>query len=134
MGIRVADILAAGPCRVFTRGIPTVVYRAYRAIIHCHTWGMGGHAVVCPNGHVECVSYNACRNRSCPHCAAYRIRLWLERQVRTLQPTLLGAIAGRPLRDVAKQTGVSAPTLSRILRGHPPDLTTFMKLMRWITP
>jgi len=84
MGVRVADILAAGPCRVFTRGIPTVVYRAYWAIIHCHTWGMGGHAVVCPNGHVECVSYNACRNRSCPHCAAYRIRPWLERQVRTL--------------------------------------------------
>lgn len=84
MGVRVADILAAGPCSVFQRGIPRVVHRAYQAIVSCHTSRMGGHAVVCPNGHVEFVAYNACRNRNCPHCARYRIRQWLERKAQTL--------------------------------------------------
>jgi len=81
VGIRIADILAAGRCTTFTRSIPTVVYRAFSAIKRCHTWQMGGHAVVCPNGHIEAVAYNACRNRSCPHCAAYRVQLWFRRQV-----------------------------------------------------
>lgn len=84
MGVRVADILRAGPCTAFQRGIPPVVHRAYQAIIGCHTARMGGHAVVCPKGHVEFVAYNACRNRNCPHCAGYRIRRWLESKAQTL--------------------------------------------------
>lgn len=84
MGVRVADILAAGDCTVFARSVPGVVRRAYRAIIDCHTHRMGGHAVVCSKGHVQAVSYNACRNRNCPHCAWYRVRKWLERKARTL--------------------------------------------------
>lgn len=40
---------------------------------------------------------------------------------------------GRPLRDLAEEIGgVSAPTLSRIEKGHLPDLDTFMKLCRWL--
>jgi hypothetical protein len=39
---------------------------------------------VCPNGHVEGVWYNACRNRACFRCSFYRVRLWLERQARIL--------------------------------------------------
>lgn len=59
---------------------------------------------------------------------------WLERSVRTLPELLETAMAGRPLREVAKTTKVSPATLSRVLRGHPPDLMTFMKLIRWIVP
>jgi transcriptional regulator with XRE-family HTH domain len=36
------------------------------------------------------------------------------------------------VRDVAKEIGVSPATLSRIERGHQPDLGTFPKLCRWL--
>ncbi len=37
-----------------------------------------------------------------------------------------------PLRAVAKQIGISAPTLSRIEHGGAPDIGTFGKLCRWL--
>jgi transcriptional regulator with XRE-family HTH domain len=40
--------------------------------------------------------------------------------------------AGRTLREVAEETGVSAPTLLRIERGRAPDLATFARLCRWL--
>lgn len=36
------------------------------------------------------------------------------------------------LRETAAEIGVSAATLSRIERGHMPDLDTFGKLCRWL--
>ena len=39
---------------------------------------------------------------------------------------------GRRLRDIAEEIEVSAPTLSRIEKGHLPDLDTFIKLCRWL--
>ena len=38
----------------------------------------------------------------------------------------------RGLREVAKDIGTSAPTLSRIESGKMPDLQTFGKLCRWL--
>ena len=38
----------------------------------------------------------------------------------------------RGLRATAKEIGVSPATLSRIERGHPPDLANFAKLCRWL--
>ena len=36
------------------------------------------------------------------------------------------------LRDLAKQTGVSLPTLSRIERGKMPDAPTLVRLLLWL--
>lgn len=38
----------------------------------------------------------------------------------------------RGIRDVAKEIGISPATLSRIERGHIPDLETFGKICRWL--
>ena len=40
----------------------------------------GGHVQACPDGHVSRVWYNACRHRSCPHCAALQTERWLALQ------------------------------------------------------
>lgn len=80
-----ADILAAGADRYLLKsGATGVVWRACWAIQACRTSRLGGHAIKCRNGHVEGVCYNACRNRNCPRCAFYRLRVWLERQARIL--------------------------------------------------
>lgn len=39
---------------------------------------------------------------------------------------------GRGVRDVAKEVGVSAATLSRVEAGKLPDLLTFRKLCKWL--
>jgi transcriptional regulator with XRE-family HTH domain len=36
------------------------------------------------------------------------------------------------LRDVADQTGVSVPTVSRVLRGHVPERENLLRLARWV--
>lgn len=36
------------------------------------------------------------------------------------------------LRDLADQTGVSFNTLSRVERGHVPDLTNFQRIIDWL--
>lgn len=36
------------------------------------------------------------------------------------------------LRDVSKEIGVSAPTLSRVEQGKMPDVDTFIKLCEWL--
>lgn len=36
------------------------------------------------------------------------------------------------LRDVADVTGVSVPTLSRVLRGHVPDRENLLRLAGWV--
>ena len=38
----------------------------------------------------------------------------------------------RGVRDAAKEIGISAATLSRVERGHLPDLETFGKICRWL--
>lgn len=38
----------------------------------------------------------------------------------------------RGIREAAKEIGVSAATLSRVERGHIPDLETFSKICRWL--
>src|SRR5688572_9822745 len=36
------------------------------------------------------------------------------------------------MRDVSKEIGVSAPTISRIEQGKVPDVDTFIKLCEWL--
>ena len=38
----------------------------------------------------------------------------------------------RGVREVAKEIGLSPATLSRVERGHIPDLETFSKICRWL--
>jgi transcriptional regulator with XRE-family HTH domain len=38
----------------------------------------------------------------------------------------------RGIREVAKEIGISAPTLSRVERGNLPDLLTFKKICAWL--
>src|SRR5437879_2196420 len=38
----------------------------------------------------------------------------------------------RGLREVAKEIGISPATLSRVERGHVPDLDTFSRICRWL--
>jgi transcriptional regulator with XRE-family HTH domain len=40
--------------------------------------------------------------------------------------------AGRGIREVAGEIGVSAATLSRVERGYLPDLETFTRICRWL--
>jgi hypothetical protein len=54
-------------------------YRAARALRDCRSAALGGHVQRCPNGHVERVWYNSCRNRSCPQCNGLAKERWLKR-------------------------------------------------------
>lgn len=39
---------------------------------------------------------------------------------------------GRPIREVAREIGISHATLIRIEKGHLPDLENYQKICRWI--
>jgi len=54
-------------------------YRAGLALRRCRTAALGGHVQRCPNGHVERVWYNSCRNRACPQCNGLARERWLQR-------------------------------------------------------
>ena len=53
--------------------------RAGWALRKCRTAALGGHVQRGPNGHVERVWYNSCRNRACPQCNGLARERWLER-------------------------------------------------------
>jgi hypothetical protein len=53
--------------------------RAGWALRKCRTAALGGHVQRCPNGHVQRVWYNSCRNRTCPQCNGLAKERWLQR-------------------------------------------------------
>lgn len=60
--------------------------KALRAIQRCRTPALGGHKDVCEGcGHVE-LSYNSCRNRSCPKCQALAQAEWIEGRLERVLP------------------------------------------------
>ncbi|MGB0718821.1 MAG: transposase zinc-binding domain-containing protein, partial [Alphaproteobacteria bacterium] len=61
-----------------THPVPLHKHKAARALIDCRTAAMGGQVVRCPNGHIEEVHYNSCKNRSCPQCSALPTERWLD--------------------------------------------------------
>ena len=67
--------------------LPLYVHKAASSIIHCRTDAMGGHVMRCPAGHIERVSYNSCRHRSCPQCSSLPTERWLENQKAQLLAT-----------------------------------------------
>lgn len=54
-------------------------YRAAAALRKCRTAALGGHVQRCPNGHLDRVWYNSCRNRACPQCNGLAKERWLQR-------------------------------------------------------
>jgi len=60
--------------------------RAMWAIEHCRTATLGGHVERCSDCGHERVSYNSCRNRSCPKCQGIARAQWLaDRQAELLE-------------------------------------------------
>jgi hypothetical protein len=70
----------AYPASEQTHPLPAHVRRAARAILQCRTAALGGPIQACPAGHMARVWYNACRHRSCPHCAALQTERWVALQ------------------------------------------------------
>jgi transcriptional regulator with XRE-family HTH domain len=52
--------------------------------------------------------------------------------IQTLGRKLIEARGIRGIREVSKEIGVSPATLSRVERGHLPDLETFGKICKWL--
>src|SRR5579863_2366417 len=52
--------------------------------------------------------------------------------IHALGRKLLEKRGERGVREVAKEIGISPATLSRMERGHIPDLDTFGKVCRWL--
>src|SRR4051794_33888302 len=60
--------------------------RAFGDIRDCRTAALGGHMDECDQcGHCA-ISYNSCRNRSCPKCLATAQAKWLDERVAELLP------------------------------------------------
>ena len=52
--------------------------------------------------------------------------------IQTLGRKIADRRKGRGVREVAREIGISPATLSRVERGHMPDLETFSKVCRWL--
>ena len=52
-------------------------YKAANAILRCRTAVLGGHSDSCACGYTR-ISYNSCRNRSCPKCGSLKREAWIE--------------------------------------------------------
>lgn len=85
--LELADVVRAfGPAYRAQHRLAGQQDRALRAIEHCRTAALGGHAVQCDAcGAVE-ISFNSCRNRHCPKCQTRAKERWLARQCADLLP------------------------------------------------
>src|SRR5258705_7896776 len=79
-GLEVADVFRRfGPAFREQHGasLSTARRRAMIAIESCRTAALGGHVEACGDcGHQQ-VSYNSCRNKSCPKCQGLARAQWL---------------------------------------------------------
>jgi hypothetical protein len=89
--MEVADILRAQGDRFLERyqsSFSNQQLKAFRAISRCRTAALGGHIDVCHHcGYEAGMSYNFCRNRSCPKCQAQARERWLEARQQELLDT-----------------------------------------------
>jgi Putative transposase/Transposase zinc-binding domain len=88
--LEVADILRAQGGHFLDRYRSSLDFqqrKAFRAIQRCRTAALGGHLDLCPQcGHRD-ISYNSCRNRSCPKCQTQARERWLAAREQELLPT-----------------------------------------------
>jgi hypothetical protein len=88
--LEVADILRAQGDHFLDRYRSSLDFqqrKAFRAIQRCRTAALGGHVDLCPQcGHRD-ISYNSCRNRSCPKCQTQARERWLAAREQELLTT-----------------------------------------------
>ena len=63
-----------------THKLSNVQHKAMNAIINCRTARLGGHIDICSNCGDTKISYNSCRNRSCPKCQTLNKEKWIDSQ------------------------------------------------------
>jgi hypothetical protein len=88
--VEVADILRAQGKRFLDRYRSSLDFqqlKAFRAIQNCRTAALGGHLDACPECGYQAISYNSCRNRSCPKCQTQARERWLAARERELLST-----------------------------------------------
>jgi hypothetical protein len=89
--VEVADILHAHGDRFlecYHSSFDFQQLKAFRAVSRCRTAALGGHIDVCLNcGREAAISYNSCRNRSCPKCQAQARERWIEARQQELLDT-----------------------------------------------
>lgn len=59
---------------------------AFQDICNCRTAALGGHVDECDQCGHRAISYNSCRNRSCPRCLATAQAHWLDERQAELLP------------------------------------------------
>jgi hypothetical protein len=88
--LEVADILRAQGDHFLDRYRSSFDFqqlKAFRAIQRCRTAALGGHVDLCPQCGHQAISYNSCRNRSCPKCQTQARERWLAAREQELLPT-----------------------------------------------
>jgi ssDNA-binding Zn-finger/Zn-ribbon topoisomerase 1 len=89
--VEVADILRVQGDHFldkYERSVSFQQLKAFRAIQRCRTAALGGHIDACPKcGYQAAISYNSCRNRSCPKCQVQAREHWLEARGQELLAT-----------------------------------------------
>jgi hypothetical protein len=88
--LEVADILRAQGDHFLDRYRSSFDFqqrKAFRAIQRCRTAALGGHVDVCSECGRQEISYNSCRNRSCPKCQTQARERWLAAREQELLPT-----------------------------------------------
>ena len=85
--LRLADIVRRhGNAYREKHALPMHQHRLLRAIEHCRTAVLGGHASQCSQCGETRVWYNSCRNRHCPQCQSMARAQWLQRRKLELLP------------------------------------------------
>src|ERR1035438_3736507 len=88
--VEVADILRAQGQSFLDRYRSSFDFqqlKAFRAIQRCRTAALGGHRDQCSCCDYQAISYNSCRNRSCPKCQAQARERWLAAREQELLTT-----------------------------------------------
>lgn len=57
--------------------VPYYQFKSLKNLKCCRTSALGGHAQYCPDGHLNGVWYNSCKQRGCPQCQGLATEEWL---------------------------------------------------------
>lgn len=57
--------------------VPHYQFKCLKKLKYCRTSALGGHAQYCPEGHLNGVWYNSCKQRGCPQCQGMATEEWL---------------------------------------------------------
>jgi len=88
--IEVADIIRAQGIRFLHKYRSSLDFqqlKAFHAIRNCRTAALGGHVDACAQCGYRAISFNSCRNRSCPKCQAQSRHRWIAARERELLST-----------------------------------------------